>query len=67
MERTEEFELALKEAELLKILPNAGALARQFLLLVEENRSLKRKLDEARRPATDDEFTRIMDQIYNLD
>lgn len=41
MERTEEFELACKEAELLKAMPHGGIVARQFLLLVEENKKLE--------------------------
>jgi hypothetical protein len=46
MEQTEEFKLALQEAELLKEIPNSGIMARQFLLLVEENKLLKRELEE---------------------
>lgn len=41
MERTEEFKLALEEAELLSLMPHGGIVARQFLLLVEEHKKIE--------------------------
>lgn len=80
MERTKEFELALQEAELLKLMPQGGAIARQFLLLVEENKALRKELDNyqgyqlndrhsdvAHYGRSPDEYIDFMDQMHYMD
>lgn len=80
MEQTKEFKLALEEAELLKLMPRGGALARQFLLLVEENDRLIKEMiknqsyqanacsfDEITHGMSSEDYQDAMDSTYYMD